>query len=112
MKTNRRPKGRICSRYAFGFVPSTKSVEQPGLDARGRPANATSHWIFIEVDRDDATKLEPLDVYGPDGNALERIPKAVEEPGRYFNALLGVLITGAARAQGPNARQARFKSFF
>jgi hypothetical protein len=60
-------------------------------------ANATSYGIFIEVNRDDAPKSEPLDVYGPDGKCVRTNTKAVEEPGRYFNALLGVLITGAAR---------------
>ena len=60
-------------------------------------ANAMSYGIFIEVNRDDASKSELLDVYGPDGKCLRTNTKAVEEPGRYFNALLGVLITGAAR---------------
>lgn len=60
-------------------------------------ANATSYGIFIEVNRDDAPKAEPLDVFGPDGKRLKVTTQALEEPGRYFNPLLGVLITGAAR---------------
>ena len=60
-------------------------------------ANSTSYGIFIEVNRDDAPKPESLTVYGPHGERLEAATKAIEDPGRYFNPLLGVLITGAAR---------------
>ena len=60
-------------------------------------ANSTSYGIFVEVNRDDAPKPEPLEVFGPDG--LSHIIEAtgIEEPGRYFHPLLGTLITGAAR---------------
>jgi len=60
-------------------------------------ANSTSYGIFIEVNRDDAPKAEPLTVFGPNGERQELTTKAIEDPGRYFNPLLGVLITGAAR---------------
>ncbi len=60
-------------------------------------ANSTSYGIFIEVNRDDVPKAEPLTVYGPNGERAEITTKAIEDPGRYFNPLLGVLITGAAR---------------
>jgi hypothetical protein len=60
-------------------------------------ANSTSYGIFIEVNRDDAPKAEPLDVFGPHGKKLRIATAAIEEPGRYFHPLLGVLITGAAR---------------
>lgn len=60
-------------------------------------ANSTSYGIFIEVNRDDAPKAEPLTVFGPHGERLELATRALEDPGRYFNPLLGVLITGAAR---------------
>jgi hypothetical protein len=60
-------------------------------------ANSTSYGIFIEVNRDDAPKAEPLSVFGPNGEHLRIATKAIEDPGRYFNPLLGVLITGAAR---------------
>ena len=60
-------------------------------------ANSTSYGIFIEVNRDNAPKSELLNVYGPDGKCIPTNTKAFEEPGRYFNPLLGVLITGAAR---------------
>jgi hypothetical protein len=60
-------------------------------------ANSTSYGIFIEVNRDDAPKAEPLSVFGPNGEHLKIATKAIEDPGRYFNPLLGVLITGAAR---------------
>jgi hypothetical protein len=60
-------------------------------------ANSTSYGIFIEVTRDDAPKSELLDVYGPNGECERVCTKALEQPGRYFNPLLGVLITGAAR---------------
>jgi hypothetical protein len=59
--------------------------------------NSTSYGIFIEVNRDDAPKAEPLSVFGPNGEHLQIATKAIEDPGRYFNPLLGVLITGAAR---------------
>jgi len=60
-------------------------------------ANSASYGIFIEVSRDDAPKSELLDVFGPNGECEHVRTKALEQPGRYFHALLGVLITGAAR---------------
>jgi hypothetical protein len=60
-------------------------------------ANSTSYGIFIEVNRDDAPKAGPLSVFGPNGELLKFATTAIEDPGRYFNPLLGVLITGAAR---------------
>jgi hypothetical protein len=60
-------------------------------------ANSTSYGIFIEVNRDDAPKAEPLTVFGPNGQRTNVTTRAIEDPGRYFNPLLGVLITGAAR---------------
>lgn len=60
-------------------------------------ANSTSYGIFIEINRDDAPKPEPLSVFGPNWEHLKITTKAIEDPGRYFHPLLGVLITGAAR---------------
>jgi hypothetical protein len=60
-------------------------------------ANSTSYGIFIEVTRDDAPKSELLDVFAIDGECEHVHTKALEQPGRYFHPLLGVLITGAAR---------------
>jgi len=60
-------------------------------------ANSTSYGIFIEVNRDDAPKAEPLALFGPNGEKLKITTKAIEDPGRYFHPLLGILITGAAR---------------
>ena len=60
-------------------------------------ANSTSYGIFIEINRDDAPKAETLAVFGPNEENLTINTKAIEDPGRYFNPLLGVLITGAAR---------------
>src|SRR5439155_8044811 len=47
--------------------------------------------------RGDAPKAEPLSVFGPNGEKMKIATKAIEDPGRYFNPLLGMLITGAAR---------------
>lgn len=60
-------------------------------------ANSTSYGIFIEVNRDDAPKAEPLSVFGANGEHQKITTRAIEDPGRYFHPLLGVLITGAAR---------------
>lgn len=60
-------------------------------------ANSTVYGIFIEVNRDDAPKPEPLDVFGPDGECTRIESTAIEEPGRFYHPLLGTLITGAAR---------------
>ncbi len=60
-------------------------------------ANSTSYGIFIEIIRNDASRAEPLNVFGPNGDCIAVATKAIEEPGRYFNPILGVLITGAAR---------------
>jgi hypothetical protein len=59
--------------------------------------NSTSYGIFIEINRNDGDKAELLHVYGPDGRLQKVRSKSLEEPGRYFNPILGVLITGAAR---------------
>jgi hypothetical protein len=60
-------------------------------------ANSTSYGIFIEINRNDADKAKLLHIYGPDGRLQKVRSKSLEEPGRYFNPILGVLITGAAR---------------
>jgi hypothetical protein len=60
-------------------------------------ANATSYGMFVEVNRDDAPKPEPISVWGPDGERLDTQSTAVEQPGRFFNPVLATLITGAAR---------------
>ena len=60
-------------------------------------ANSTAYGIFVEINRDDAPKPEPLNVYGPDGECQTIPSKAIEQPGKYFHPLLAVLITGAAR---------------
>lgn len=60
-------------------------------------ANSTSYGIFIEINRDDAPKSEEFYVFGPNGDCTEIDSKAIEEPGRFFHPLLGVLITGGAR---------------
>lgn len=74
-----------------------KTVRDPVQQAIKIIANATSYGVFIEIIRDDAPKSEPILVCGPDGAPREQRSKALEQPGRYFNPLLGVLITGAAR---------------
>ena len=60
-------------------------------------ANATSYGIFIEIQRDEAPKSEPLNVYDPCGECQTIQSKAIEQSGKYFHPLLAVLITGAAR---------------
>ena len=60
-------------------------------------ANATSYGIFIEILRDDAATSEPVPVYGPSGGRRIVETKAIEQPGRFFNPIVAVLITGAAR---------------
>lgn len=60
-------------------------------------ANATSYGIFIEIQRDDLPEPEGVAVYGTSGTRRLIQTKAVEQPGRFFHPLLGVLITGAAR---------------
>jgi hypothetical protein len=74
-----------------------KARKDPAEGALKTIANSTSYGIFIEVNRDDAPKGEPLSVFGPNGERVKVATKAIEDPGRYFNPLLGVLITGAAR---------------
>jgi hypothetical protein len=60
-------------------------------------ANSTSYGIFIEIQRDNAPKPEPLNLFAADGNCIETQSKAIEQSGKYFHPLLGTLITGAAR---------------
>ncbi len=60
-------------------------------------ANSTCYGIFVEINRDDAPKLEPLNLFTANGEKLSVMSTALEEPGRYFHPLLATLITGAAR---------------
>ena len=60
-------------------------------------ANSTSYGIFIEINRDDGPKSEKSIVFGPSGDCAEVNSKTIEQPGRFFHPLLGILITGAAR---------------
>jgi hypothetical protein len=102
---------KILGRDDFTITPKNEDFFTRLVDlrdeakAQGNPAekalkiiaNSTSYGIFIEVNRDDAPKSEPLTVFGPNGERVEIKTKAIEDPGRYFNPLLGALITGAAR---------------
>jgi hypothetical protein len=102
---------KILGRDDFTIDPTTDDFFARLVDLRdeardkGNPAqlalkiiaNSTGYGIFIEVIRDDAPKPEPVTVFGPDGSRLDITSRAIEDPGRYFNPLLGVLITGAAR---------------
>ena len=74
-----------------------KAKRNPAEKALKIIANSTSYGIFIEVDRDNASHAEPLNVFGPNGERVTLYKKGIEDPGQYFNPLLGVLITGAAR---------------
>ncbi|KAA5805343.1 hypothetical protein F1654_05020 [Alkalicaulis satelles] len=60
-------------------------------------ANSTSYGIFIEILRDEAPKPETLKLFHPDGREDTIKTKALEEPGTFFNPVIGTLITGAAR---------------
>jgi hypothetical protein len=102
---------KLFGRKDFTVDPQTEDVFTRFIDmrdeakAKGDPAekaikiiaNSTSYGIFIEVNRDNAPKPEPIAIYGPSGACQLTKSKAIEEPGRYFHPLLGVLITGAAR---------------
>lgn len=74
-----------------------KADKNPIQQAIKIVANATSYGIFVEVQRDDAPKPEPLLIYGPHGDGYETKSKALEQPGKFFHPLLATLITGAAR---------------
>lgn len=60
-------------------------------------SNATSYGIFIEVQRDEASEPEAIQVWGPDGEIECDPSKSIEQPGSYFNAAMGAFITSAAR---------------
>ena len=74
-----------------------KAHSDPNEKALKIVANSTAYGIFVEINRDDAPKSEPLTVFGPDGQGFTMESKAIEEPGRYFYPLMATLITGAAR---------------
>ena len=74
-----------------------KRNDDPAAKSIKITANSTSYGIFIEIIRDEASKPKVLHVYGFDGGCREEKATVLEKPGRYFNPLLGVLITGAAR---------------
>ena len=60
-------------------------------------ANSTGYGVYAEIIRDDAPKVEPLTIIGPDGKSFTCQTKALEEPGRYFHPLLATMITSGAR---------------
>jgi hypothetical protein len=60
-------------------------------------ANATSYGIFVELNVEDYAAAKPMIGYGVRPQAFKFKAKEFEKPGRYFNPLLGTLITGAAR---------------
>ena len=102
---------KILGRDDYRIDPNTDDLFKRLIDLRdeaktkGNPiqkalkivANSTAYGIFVEINRDDAPKPEPLNVYGPDGECQTIQSKAIEQPGKYFHPLLAVLITGAAR---------------
>ena len=74
-----------------------KAKHDPIEKALKTISNSSGYGIFVEVNRDDAPKPEPLAVFGSNEEGFVIDSKAIEEPGRYFHPLLGTLITGAAR---------------
>ena len=102
---------KIMGRNDYEIDPNTDDLFKRLIDLRdeakanGDPnekaikiiANASSYGIFIEIQRDDVWEKKSLNVYGPDGEGFITQSKALEQPGKFFHPLLGVLITGAAR---------------
>lgn len=60
-------------------------------------ANATSYGIFVELNVERENTVQVMQCYGPSGEPFSVELKKCENPGKYFNPLLGSLITGAAR---------------
>lgn len=58
-------------------------------------ANSTSYGVYIELNREEEAEETEVQIYG-----LESFPyknKQIEKAGRYYNPLIAVMITGAAR---------------
>jgi hypothetical protein len=100
----------LLGRSAFRVDPASEPIFKRLVDMRDEtpksdPANqaikiivnSTSYGVFVEVNRDDAPKPEPITVYGPNAEGHETLSKAIEEPGKFFHPLCATLITGAAR---------------
>lgn len=101
----------IFGREAYRIDPNTEHMFTRLVDMRDEAkarhdplqqqikiiANSTCYGIFVEINRDDAPKPEPLDLYFANGEKSSIVSAALEEPGRYFHPLLATLITGAAR---------------
>lgn len=83
----------------------TKLIDLRDLTPKTRPenkalkilANSTCYGILVEVLRDNASKAEPIAVFGPSDTKIVVDSLAIEEPGKYFHPLLATLITSAAR---------------
>ena len=78
---------------ASGHKAMQLDADQLGLKI---VANSTSYGIFVELNPDKLVKRAPATCYG----AVDSFPIMIsnlEEPGRYFHALLATLITGTAR---------------
>ena len=61
--------------------------------------NAMSYGIFIEIQQDETASGKPEMIYvcGYDGSPVLISSDKTEQPGKYFNPIIGVMITGAAR---------------
>lgn len=96
---------------AFGVNPLTDDAFKRFIDLRDKAkvdkdpaqlaikilANSTSYGIFIEIQRDNAPKPEPLNIFTPNAECIDTESTVIETPGRYFHPILASLITGAAR---------------
>lgn len=60
-------------------------------------ANATSYGIFVELNANSHGRPVEQVCYGCSEEPFEASATTVEEPGKFFNPILGTLITGAAR---------------
>lgn len=60
-------------------------------------ANATSYGIFVELNVEEYTQVQELEVYANNATPFTTLSKNVENRGKYFNPLIATLITGAAR---------------
>lgn len=60
-------------------------------------ANATSYGIFVELNPNSHSRPVEQLCYGSADDSFEVGTTTVEEPGKFFNPILGTLITGAAR---------------
>ena len=97
---------KAAAELATGAQKTQLETEQNALKIC---ANSTSYGVWIEVNVAEQARRVPLTVFSTTAKPFTFAAERTEAPGRYFNPLLGTLITGAAATHAGNHRTAYYR---